>query len=86
MPSDFNIGYSRNGLVKESSGNHDIGDQIGLDWTIAYQFGIGSDAEMVLTPLLEVSYIAVARDQIDDVDKLNTGESVSIYITRYKIY
>jgi hypothetical protein len=77
---DFNIAYSWNGFADRGSGGLNPGNELALDWALAYQFSIGEKSNMSLTPVLEVSYINIQSDELSGHDAPNTGESV-VYVS-----
>jgi hypothetical protein len=74
--SDVNVSYSWNGLVGPDGSDVDAGDELSVDWALAYQFSLGDEASVSLTPLLESSYRNVLPDRLHDHDVSNSGESV----------
>jgi hypothetical protein len=76
LASDFNIGYNWNGFSDDGKGGVNPGDELSLDYAIAYQFSFGEEAEVALAPVLELSYKHISSDRLNDNKVINTGESV----------
>jgi hypothetical protein len=74
--TDFNIAYTWNGFADKGEGGLNPGDELSLDWALAYQFSIGENARASLAPVLELSYKNIGADRLHSDDVENTGESV----------
>lgn len=74
--TDFNIAYKWNGFADRGEGGLNPGDELSLDWALAYQFSIGEKAHASLAPVLELSYKNIGSDRLHSEDVANTGESV----------
>ncbi|MHC4693053.1 MAG: transporter [Planctomycetota bacterium] len=74
--TDFNIAYTWNGFADKGEGGLNPGDELSLDWALAYQFSIGEKARASLAPVLELSYKNIGADRLHSDDVENTGESV----------
>lgn len=78
--TDFSAAYKWNGFADRGSGGVNPGNELSLDWAIAYQISIGDKADTSLTPVLELSYVNIWPDQLRGHDVTNTGEHV-LYIS-----
>jgi hypothetical protein len=76
LGSDFSVAYKWNGFADDGPGGANPGDEVALDWAIAYQFIVGQEANTSLAPVLEASYRNILPDRISTSDIENTGESV----------
>ena len=74
--TDFNIAYAWNGFAGGREDGAEPGDELSLDWALAYQFSIGEKADVAVAPVLESSYKKIWPHRSDGQDILNTGESV----------
>ena len=74
--TDFNISYTWNGFADRGQGGLNPGDELSLDWALAYQFSIGEKSRVSLAPVLELSYKNISPDRLHSDDVSNTGESV----------
>lgn len=73
---DFNIAYTWNRAAGRGKDNVESGDELSLDWALAYQISIGEKADLALAPVLELSYANIWPDRANGQDLSNTGESV----------
>lgn len=76
LGSDFSATYKWNGFADDGPEGANPGDEVALDWAIAYQFIVGEGANTSLAPVLEASYRNIWPDRISASDLENTGESV----------
>lgn len=74
--TDFNITYTWNGFADRGVGGINPGNELSLDWALAYQFIFGEKARVSLAPVLELSYKNILSDRLHGRDLPNTGESV----------
>ena len=74
--SDFNAAYVWNGFADENSTGKNLGDKLSLDWAFAYQFSIRDEANISLTPVIELSYMKIYPDIIKGNNVPDSGESV----------
>ncbi|UCG59615.1 MAG: transporter [Phycisphaerales bacterium] len=74
--ADFNVAYSWNGFADRDESGVNPGDELSLDWALAYQLSIGDNARVTLAPVLELSYRNISSDRQGGLDVANTGESV----------
>jgi hypothetical protein len=74
--SDFSVAYKWNGFADRGRGGINPGNELSLDWALAYQFSFGEKARVSLAPVLELSYKNIRPDRLSGRDVLNTGESV----------
>jgi hypothetical protein len=74
--SDFSVAYKWNGFADRGVGGINPGNELSLDWALAYQFSFGEKARVSLAPVLELSYKNIRPDRLSGRDVLNTGESV----------
>jgi len=74
--TDFNIAYNWNGFADRGRNGVNPGDELSLDWALAYQFSFGEKARVSFAPVLELSYKNISPDRLRGHDVLNTGESV----------
>ena len=74
--SDFNIAYKWNGFADRGRGGINPGNELSLDWALAYQLSFGEKSRVSLAPVLELSYKNTRPDRLSGRDVLNTGESV----------
>lgn len=82
--SDLNIAYDWNGFSDDGKGGVNIGDELSLDYALAYQFSFGEEAEVALAPVLEMSYKYISPDRLSGNKVANTGESVFYISTGLK--
>jgi len=73
---DFSVAYKWNGFADRGRGGINPGNELSLDWALAYQFSIGEKAYAALAPVLELSYRNIWPDRLNGQDIPNTGESV----------
>ncbi len=76
LASDLNIAYNWNGFSDDGKGGVNPGDELSLDYAIAYQFSFGEEAEVAVAPVLEMSYKNISPDRLSGNEVANTGESV----------
>lgn len=74
--SDFSVAYKWNGFADRGVGGINPGNELSLDWALAYQFSFGEKARVSLAPVLELSYKNILSDRLHGRDLPNTGESV----------
>lgn len=74
--SDFNATYTWKGFADDAKNGTDPGDELALDWAIAYQFSIGEKSRLSLTPVAELSYRYISPDHQNGNWIDNTGESI----------
>lgn len=74
--TDLNIAYKWNGFADKGQGGLNPGDELSLDWALAYQFSFGEKSRVSLAPVLELSYKKIGSDRLNSDDVENTGESV----------
>ena len=74
--SDFSVAYKWNGFADRGAGGINPGNELSLDWALAYQFSFGEKARVSLAPVLELSYKNILSDRLHGRDLPNTGESV----------
>lgn len=74
--TDFSAAYKWNGFADRGKGGVNPGNELSLDWALAYQISIADRADISLTPVLELSYINILPDQLHGHDVTSTGESV----------
>lgn len=74
--SDFNIAYNWNGFSGNGKDGVNPGDELLLDYAVAYQFSFGEEAEVALAPVLEMSYKHIFPDWLNGNKVVNTAESV----------
>lgn len=78
--SDLSIAYALNGFSDDGIGGVDPGDELSVDWALAYQFSIGRRADTSLFPVIELSYKEIEKDKFDGTPVSSTGESV-LYVS-----
>ncbi|MCB9719731.1 MAG: transporter [Candidatus Omnitrophica bacterium] len=78
--SDLSIAYAWNGFSDEGVGGRDPGDELSVDWALAYQFSVGHRADTSLFPVIELSYKNIDADELNGDAVTNTGESV-LYVS-----
>ena len=78
--SDLGVSYAWNGFADRGRNNINPGNEFSLDWALAYQFSVGTDARTSIAPVLEVSYKNISPDERYGHHVSNTGESV-LYIS-----
>jgi hypothetical protein len=78
--SDFGAAYTWNGFADRGRDGVNPGDELSLDWALAYQFSLGQEGRASLAPVMEVSYTDIARDRLGGQAQPNTGESV-LYVS-----
>lgn len=78
--SDFNLAYVWNGFADKSSHDINPGNEFILNWALAYQFSLGTKADISLTPVLEASYKNISPDRFKSHNVSNTGEAV-VYLS-----
>ena len=78
--SDFSFSYAWNGFSDDGIGGKNPGDELSLDWALAYQITLGNNAEMSLFPVVELSYKKISKDSLNGSNVANTGESV-LYVS-----
>ncbi len=74
---DLDLSYINNGTALANDNEINPGDEYGIDIALARQFGLGSNAMLAIAPVLEASYKKTTPDIINDVDVMDTGESVT---------
>jgi hypothetical protein len=74
--TDFSIAYKWNGFASDNAIGVDPGDELELDFALARQFSIGEGADVMFSPVLEVSYRDVSANQLAGQSLPNSGESV----------
>lgn len=78
--TDFNIAYTWNGFADRGKNEINPGNELSLDWALAYQFSIGEKARVSLAPVVELSYKNIRPDRLSGHSVSNTGESV-LYVS-----
>ena len=74
--SDFSVAYKWNGFADDGKDGLDPGNELSVDWAFAHQFNLNEQADMSLTPVLELNYKHQSHDERDDRSISNTGESL----------
>lgn len=78
--SDLGAAYNWNGFADRGRDGLNPGDELSLDWALAYQISLGQEARASLAPVLEVSYRDIRQDRRSGSTQANTGESV-LYVS-----
>jgi len=76
LASDLNIAYTWNGFADEGINGIDPGDELSIDWALAYQFSLGETADISLAPVLELSYKNISPNRLKGHNVTDTGESI----------
>ena len=82
---DLNVTYVWNGMAKTSSADRDAGDEVSMESALAYQFGLGQNANFALAPVIEFSYLKISSDSKYGNTIANTGESVLLLSPGFKV-
>ncbi len=82
---DLNLTYVWNGMARTSNADRDAGDEFSMESALAYQFGLGQNANFALAPVIEFSYLKLSSDSKDGNAIANTGESVILLSPGLKV-
>ena len=82
---DLNATYVWNGMAKTGSADRNPGDEFSIESALAYQFGLGQNANFALAPVIEFSYLRISSDSKDGNTIANTGESILLLSPGIKV-
>lgn len=74
--ADLNIIYLFNGVFLTSGNTVESGNEFVVQSALAYRISLESNAELMLSPLLETTYMLISPEVNNRVDITNTGESL----------
>jgi hypothetical protein len=74
--SDFSVAYKWNGFADEGNNGLEPGNELSADLAFAHQFNLNEQADMSLTPVLELNYKHLSYDELNGQSVSNTGESL----------
>ncbi len=73
---DLNATYVWNGMAKAGDADREVGDEITAEGAMAYQLGLGSNSDLALAPVVEISFKKMSSDKENGDVLTNTGESI----------
>jgi hypothetical protein len=85
LAMDINLTYSWLGMTRTDDSDNDPGDEYSFEYAVAYQVGVGEDANLAIAPVLESSYKVTASDKGAGQKIANTGESIFLLSPGVKI-
>ena len=74
--SDLSIAYKWSGFADRGRNGLNPGNEFTVDLALAHQFSIAENADMSLTPVLELNYKNISRDRLSGRNVSDTGESL----------
>lgn len=83
--TDMNLSYIANGLLGDSKGDINPGDESSVIWAFAYWFKPRFQRRVALAPVLEVSYRHLSPNRMGGSDLVDTGESAWTVSPGFKI-
>lgn len=75
LASDFNASYKWNSFIDSRRDDIDAGDELALDWAIAYQFSFREESDVSLTSVVELSYRDIKPNSHSGKDLKDSGEN-----------
>jgi hypothetical protein len=85
LAMDINLTYAWLGIAGTDDSDIDPGDEYSFEYAVAYQVGVGEDANLAIAPVLESSYKVTASDKDAGQKVANTGESILLLSPGVKI-
>ncbi len=75
LGSDVSIAYVWNGFADKGENDVIPGNELAFDWATSYQFSLGKNSRISLSPVLEISYRDISSNRLNRRNIENTGES-----------